>query len=176
VAASPSPWCFALSEHGRVTVRVMPLRAAVALALVLVVAAPALAADDPSAFGMAQRGKLKVVSNVLLTRAGGEMKGVWIDGGKSCRDRRTLRVSIQIDLVSAAGKTTRILRSKSGMVDNCAEGGPNFGYDLAPKSYAMACANGLWRPGRYSMTTRTLDVRSGITAQASLYHQITRAC
>ena len=40
----------------------------------------------------------------------------------------------------------------------------------------MACANGRWKPGRYSLTTRTLDVRSGILAQASLYHQITRRC
>ncbi len=141
------------------------------IALSFIVAAPALAADDPAAFGMAQRGSLKVVSNVLLSPTGGEMKGVWLDGKRGCLDRRTLRVSIQIDLVSSAGKTTRIKRSRQGAVDNCAEGGPNFGYDLAPKAYKMACANGRWKPGRYSLTTRTLDLRSGISAQASLYHQ-----
>ena len=54
--------------------------------------------------------------------------------------------------------TRRVRRSRTGLVDNCAEGGPNFGYDLTPKTYGMACANGRWRPGRYSMTTRTLDV------------------
>lgn len=145
-------------------------------ALALLLAAPSLAADQPAAYGIAQRGSLKVVSSVLLSPKGGEMKGVWLDGKKGCLDRRTLRVSIQIDLVSAAGKTTRIKRSKRGLVDNCAEGGPNYGYDLAPKAYGMACANGRWRPGRYSMTTRTLDVRSGISAQASLYHQVTRRC
>jgi hypothetical protein len=144
--------------------------------LSLVLAAPALAADDPSAYGMAQRGSFKVVSNVLLSPTGGEMKGVWLDGKRGCLDTRTLRVSIQIDLVSSAGKTTRIKRSRRGAVDNCAEGGPNFGFDLAPKDYKMACANGRWKPGRYALTTRTLDVRSGIAAQASLYHQITKRC
>lgn len=144
--------------------------------LALAVAAPALAADEPSAFGMAQQGSFKLVSNVLLSPTGGEMKGVWLDGKRGCLDRRTLRVSIQIDLVSTAGRTTRIKRSRQGVVDNCAEGGPNFGFDLTPKAYKMACANGRWKPGRYSLTTRTLDVRSGILAQASLYHQITRRC
>ena len=144
--------------------------------LALAVAAPALAADDPSAYGMAKRGSFKVVSNVLLSPKGGEMKGVWLDGKVGCLDKRTLRVSIQIDLVSPAGKTTRIKRTRRGSVDNCAEGGPNFGFDLAPKAYKMACANGRWRPGRYSLITTTLDIRSGISAQASLYHQITRRC
>lgn len=149
---------------------------ALLIALTLAVAAPALAADNPSAYGMAQHGSFKVVSGVLLSPTGGEMKGVWLDGKRGCLDRRTLRVSIQIDLVSAAGKTTRIKRSRQGAVDNCAEGGPNFGFDLAPKAYKMGCANGRWKPGRYSLTTRTLDLRSGILAQASLYHQITRRC
>ncbi len=147
------------------------------LALVLaLVAPPVAAADDPYAYGMAQRGTFKLVSNVLLSPTGGEMKGVWLDSKKGCLDKRTLRVSIQIDLVSPAGKTTRIKRSRQAGVDNCAEGGPNFGFDLRPKSYGMGCASGRWRPGRYSMTTRTFDVASGISAHASLYHQITRKC
>lgn len=146
------------------------------IALSLAVAAPALAADDPAAYGVAQRGSLTVVSGVLLGPAGGEMKGVWLDGKRGCLDTRPLRVSIQIDLVSAAGKTTRIKRSRRGNVDNCAEGGPNFGFDLTPKAYRMACANGRWKPGRYALTTRTLDIRSGILAQASLYHQVTKRC
>ena len=149
---------------------------ALLIALTLAVAAPALAADDPAAYGMAQRGTFKVVSGVLFSPRGGEMKGVWLDGKLGCLDRRTLRVSIQIDLVSPGGRTTRIKRSRQGAVDNCAEGGPNFGFDLAPRAYRMACANGRWKPGRYSLTTRTLDIRSGILAQASLYHQITRRC
>lgn len=148
----------------------------VVILVALALAVPAAAADDPAAYGMAQRGSFKVVSNVLLRPTGGEMKGVWLDDKRGCLDTRTLQVSIQIDLVSPAGKTTRIKRSRRGAVDNCAEGGPNFGFDLAPKAYKMACANGRWRPGRYSLTTRTLDVASGISAHASLYHQITRRC
>ena len=149
---------------------------AVLAVLVLALAAPAAAADDPGTFGMAQRGSLKIVSGVLLNPSGGEMKGVWMDARQPCAARRTLRVSIQIDLVSANGKTTRVKRIRTGLVDNCAEGGPNFGFDLTPRVYKMACANGRWRPGRYSMITKTLDVRSGISAQASLYHQVTRRC
>jgi hypothetical protein len=144
--------------------------------LALGFAAPALAADLPEATGMAQRGSLKVVSRVLLSPTGGEMKGVWLDGKATCLTKRALRVSIQIDLVSAAGKTTRITRARTGSVDNCAEGGPNFGFDLKPRAYKMACANGRWKPGRYSMTVKTTHVGSGLIAQASLYHQITRSC
>ena len=151
------------------------MRAAL-ISLSLLLVAPALAADDPSAYAMAQRGSLKVVSNVLLSPTGGEMKGVWLDGKRGCLDTRPLRVSIQIDLVSTAGTTTRIKRSRRGNVDNCAEGGPNFGFDLTPKAYRMACANGRWKPGRYALTTRTLDIRSGLIAQASLYHQVTKRC
>ena len=106
--------------------------------LALAAAAPAVAADLPEATGMAQRGSLKVVSRVLLSPTGGEMKGVWLDGKATCLTKRTLRVSIQIDLVSAAGKTTRITRARTGTVDNCAEGGPNFGFDLKPRAYRMA--------------------------------------
>lgn len=148
------------------------LPALVALAL----ASPATAADEPTAYAIAQHGSLKVVSVVRIEPAGGEMKGVWLDGKAGCLDKRTLRVSIQIDLVSPAGKTTRVRRSRLGAVDNCAEGGPNFGYDLAPRAYGMACANGRWRPGRYSLSTTTRDGRSGLTAQASLYYRVTRRC
>ena len=151
------------------------MRALVAL-LVLGTAASATAADQPAAYGMAQRGSLKVVSVVRIEPTGGEMKGVWIDGKKGCLDRRTLRVAIHIDLVSPAGKTTRVRRSRTGLVDNCAEGGPNFGYDLAPRALKMGCSDGRWRPGRYSLTTKTTDVASGLIAQASLYRQVTRRC
>jgi hypothetical protein len=144
--------------------------------LALASGSAAAAADLPEATGMAQRGTLKVVSRVLLSPTGGEMKGVWLDGKATCLTKRPLRVSIQIDLVSAAGKTTRIARARTGTVDNCAEGGPNFGFDLKPRAYKMACANGRWKPGRYSMTVKTTHVRSGLIAQASLYHQVTRRC
>ena len=149
---------------------------ALLVVLVLGLAASATAADQPAAYGIAQRGSLKVVSVVRIEPAGGEMKGVWIDGKRGCLDRRTLRVAIHIDVVSPAGKTTRVRRSRTGYVDNCAEGGPNFGFDLAPRALGMGCANGRWRPGRYSLNTKTTHVASGLIAQASLYYQVTRRC
>ena len=144
--------------------------------LALALTAPALAIDEPGTFGMAQRGSFKLVAGVLPNPQGGEMKGVWLDAKQGCTARRTLRVSIQIDLVSSAGKTTRVRRTRSGPVQNCAEGGPNFGYDLAPRTLGLGCVNGRWRPGRYSMTTKVVDARSGLLAQASLYRQVTRRC
>jgi hypothetical protein len=144
--------------------------------LALALAAPALAADEPGAFGMAQRGTFKLVAGVILNDRGGEMKGVWLDAEQSCAATRTLRVSISIDLVNAAGKTTRVKRLRQGPVENCAEGGPNFGFDLAPRSLGLGCANGRWKPGRYAMTTRVTDLRSRLLAQASLYRQVTRSC
>ena len=148
-----------------------------AAALVLAVAVPAAAAADwPGTYGMAERGKLKLVAGVLLDERGGEMKGVWLDASQSCAARRTLRVEIQIDLVNLNGTTTRVRRARRGAVDNCAEGGPNFGYDLTPRAWKLGCAGGRWRPGRYSMTTRVTELRTGLVAQASLYHQVARRC
>lgn len=147
-----------------------------AVLFALAFAIPAAAADEPGTFGIAQRGSLKVVSGVLLSPTGGEMKGVWLDDRQGCLTRRTLRVAIEIDLVSPAGKTTRVKRERKGLVDNCAEGGPNFGFDLVPKALGLGCASGRWKPGRYAMTTRTTHVRSGLVASASLYRQVTRKC
>lgn len=151
------------------------MRAALAV-LVLLAAAPAAAADWPGTFGVAQRGSFQLVASVMTNERGGEMKAVWVDAKRGCLVRRTLRVAISIDLVDAAGRTTRRKRSRSGSVDNCAEGGPNFGFDLRPRVLGMGCASGRWKPGRYSMTTRVTDVASGLVAQASLYHHVTRRC
>lgn len=140
------------------------------------VAAPASAADQPSAYAVAQQGSLKVVASVLLAERGGEMRGVWLNEKIGCAATRTLRVEISIDLVDAAAKTTRAKRSRRGTVANCAEGGPNFGYDLVPRVLGMGCSSGRWKPGRYSMTTRVTELRSGLVAAASLYRQVTRRC
>ena len=135
----------------------------------------ALAADPPSATGMAQRGTLKVVSRVLLDDRGGELKGVWLDAKRPCSARRTLRVSYLADLVRG-GKTTRRRGVRTGLVQNCAEGGPNFGFDVTARGLGMACPSGRWKPGFYSISVRTFDATSGLTASASLYRQETRRC
>lgn len=134
-----------------------------------------LGIDQPSATGMAQRGSLKIVSRVLLDDRGGELKGVWLDAKRPCSSQRTLRVSYLADLVRG-GKTTRRRSFRSGAVQNCAEGGPNFGFDVTARGLGMACPSGRWKPGFYSITVRTFDRVSGLTASASLYRQETRRC
>ena len=150
--------------------------ALLSLAAVVGLAVPiAAAADRPSATGLAQRVTLKVVSRVLLSERGGELKGVWLDARKACSAQRTLRVSYLADLVVGA-KTTRKRAVRSGLVANCAEGGPNFGFDVTARGLGMACPSGRWKPGRYAITVRTFDAASGLTATASLYYQETRRC
>ena len=150
--------------------------AALALLTLGVGAAAAVVPDEPVAFAQAERGSFKVVANVLLSERGAEMKGVWLDARQGCLRKRALRVAIHIDLVNAAGKTTRVRRSRTGRIDNCAEGGPNFGFDLVPRRIGLGCANGRWKPGRYSLVTRVTDIGTGLVAQASLYREVTRAC
>jgi hypothetical protein len=116
------------------------------------------------------------VSVVRLEARGGEMKGVWIDERERCDVSRRLRVAMNVDLVDAASKTTRVVRSRTGRVDNCAEGGPNFGFDLHPRRLGLGCPDGRWKPGRYSLTTRTTDLETGLVAAASLYREVTRPC
>ena len=147
-----------------------------ALALAATLAAPAVAADEPAAYGVAQQGSVKVVADVLLEVRGGEMKGGWLNDRLPCTTRRLLVVRIDVDLVRPGGTTSRVRRSRSGRVDNCAEGGPNFGYELDPKALGLGCADGRWAPGRYAMTTRVTDTASGLRASASLYRQVTRRC
>ena len=150
------------------------LTACAGLALVAVTAAAA--ADEPTAYGVVTRGSYKLVSAVRLEPKGGEMKGVWLDTKQGCLVKHELTVTIQIDLVRPRGDTRRVRKSITGRVSNCAEGGPNFGFDLHPRTLLLGCSDGRWAPGRYSMTTRTLDPRSGLTASASLYRQVAKRC
>jgi hypothetical protein len=146
-----------------------------AAALLVTASAPAQT-SSPGTFAISERGSLQVASSVLVTRRGADMRGGWTNDRISCQASHRLTVRIEIFRTANGQPAGEVRRRKTGPVTNCAEGGPNFGFDLAPKDYAMACANGRWRPGRYSMTTTTLDVRSGISAHASLYHQVTRRC
>lgn len=150
---------------------------AAAIVIALACAAGSAAADLPSAYGMAQQGTFKVVAGVLVTAKGAELKGVWLDDTKGCLVKRTLAVSILVDRMGKpGGATTRVRRSRSGAVDNCAEGGPNFGYDLTARAAKMACPDGRWKPGYYSFVTKVRDRTSGLVAQASLHYEATRAC
>jgi hypothetical protein len=141
----------------------------------LLLVSAALAAEPPAATAVAERGSQKVVSRVLLTARGGELKGTWYDTKAACTAERRLQVSYLTDLVVGA-KTTRKRSSKSGSAPNCAEGGPNFGFDVTARALGMACPSGRWTPGRYAITVRTFDAVSGLRAVASLYWQETSRC
>ena len=78
------------------------IAAAVVIALACV-AGSADAQDLPSAYGMAQKGTLKVVAGVLVTAKGAELKGVWLDDTKGCLVKRTLAVSILVDRAGRPG-------------------------------------------------------------------------
>ena len=131
--------------------------------------------DRPASTATAQQGPLKVVSRVLLDARGGELMGTWLNQRVRCNTSRRLRVSYEIDLVLPTGKTVRRRPpAKTGAVANCAEGGPNFGFVVRARTLGMSCPNGNWRPGRYSIGVRTLDLASGLAAHSFLYHQVTR--
>ena len=156
------------------------VRTFLVIASALAFATSAPAADLPSATAMAQRGTLKLVARALLNSdpmRSAELKATWLDARQRCDVNRTLRVSYGIDLVTWSNVTIRRRpAAKSGPVTNCAEGGPNFGFDVTARKLGMACANGAWRPGRYSIEVRALDVRSGLSIAAFLYREVTTAC
>jgi hypothetical protein len=141
----------------------------------LAVVCTALAADRPAATAVAQRGTFKVVSSVLLSPRGAELKGVWLDAQKPCKLRRSLRVSYLVDLV-AGGKTIRRRAAKTGLVRNCAEAGPTFGYDVTARGLGMACPTGRWKRGRYAIVVRAFDVVGRLRAVAALYYEEGRRC
>lgn len=154
------------------------MRTVIVIASALAFAATALAADEPSATATAQRGTLKVVARALLVDdRSAELKATWLDAKQRCDVGRRLRVSYGIDLVTRSNVTIRRRpASRTGTVQNCAEGGPNFGFDVTARRLGMACASGRWQPGQYSIEVRALDVRSGLSVAAFLYREVTRAC
>jgi hypothetical protein len=138
-------------------------------------ASVALAADLPTSTAVAEKGSLKIVSRALLAPRNAELMGVWLNQNQPCTAQRRLRVSFLVDLVRGA-TTTRRTRARSGLVDNCAEGGPNFGFSVTPSGLGMACPSGRWKPGRYVFVVRTFDPVSQLRAVATLSYQETRRC
>ena len=150
----------------------LALGAAVA---VLASAPTASAAIDPGTFAVARDGQLTVSSSVLVKPRKAEMMGGWTNDALACARRRLLDVTILIDRVRS-GNTTRFRDEKSGLVQNCAEGGPNFGFQLTASQAGMACPDGTWRPGRYTFVTNTLFRARGLRAIASLSFRETDPC
>jgi hypothetical protein len=152
---------------------ILVLGAVAAAALAAAPAAPAVI--DPGTFATARDGRLIVVSSVLVANRNVEMMGGWNKEGAPCDRMRRLDVRILIDRVRG-GNTTRFQDQDSGPVQNCAEGGPNFGFQLTATDVGMACPDGRWRPGQYTFVTNTLHRARGLRAIASLFFRVREAC
>ena len=127
-------------------------------AVTLAGAAYAGASNEPSSFGTAQQGTLKVISGVVLSSTQVSMQGGWWDRRVSCTKNRKLKVSARIS-ISAPGATRSTSYSRSGsFVDiNCAEGGPGVGYSITARKARSACPDGSWEPATYSFMTTTIE-------------------
>jgi hypothetical protein len=143
------------------------IAAAAALAVGLGATAAA-AQSEITAFGTAEDGDLLVASSVIFLPKSAEMRGGWLDESVPCIAQHSLRVRIEI-FWSKGNQTKRKIATKTRLVDNCAEGGPNVGFAVNAKASGFACPNGKWRPGTYSFNTRTTDLTAGgLNADASL--------
>ena len=138
-----------------------------ALVALLAAVAPAAADHEPLAFSDARRGDLRVVSGAFVTARSAQLMGTWFDDTISCREFRSLRVTAFIDYTRR--RTSRIVTGRrTGAVRNCAEGGPNFGFDFRANRFRLACPNGRWKPGFYTFHVRTTHRATGLQASVTL--------
>jgi hypothetical protein len=151
------------------------LALAVAGAAMVPVTPAASAVVAPGVFASARDGKLLVSSSVLVSGKRAEMMGGWVNEGQSCLLDRKLTVRIGIDRVRG-GNTQRHTDRMTGMVENCGEGGPNFGFQIRAADVGMACPDGTWRPGQYTYSTNTLHHARGLRAIATLFFRETDTC
>ncbi len=143
----------------------------VAGALVL----PATAAAETSAFAEAKRGNLHVLSSVIRTRSAVDLMGGWFNTAQPCSTERRLRVAVEVRRsTDSSGGVFGTSKTRKRM--NCAEGGPNLGFQLSARQTGFACPNGRWRPGRYDFIIRTRHLASDVVAVASLGWVNRRAC
>jgi hypothetical protein len=140
-----------------------------------VLGAAAVAAGEPSTFGIARLGSLTVTASVVIGPKDVDMRGVWNDPKVPCTVSRRLRVRVLIDRV-VGGKTQRVRRSGTFRDANCAEGGPNVGFTLKAHAIGLACPNGRWKPGLYHFLTRAREPKRQLEASASLDWTNNRRC
>jgi hypothetical protein len=139
----------------------------IAAAAVVALALPTAAAAETSVFAEAKQGSLRVMSSVLLTGRAVDMMGGWLNEAQQCNVERKLRVTIEI-FRTRGGITTEYTDRIAEKRANCAEGGPNLGFQLDAADTGFACANGRWKPGRYDYVTRTKHLATGVVSMASL--------
>jgi hypothetical protein len=136
---------------------------------------PAQAPAEPFAFGEARRGNLQVISSAFVTGRAADLRGVRLNESRPCNVSRTLRVNALIDY-SRGSTTKRVTRRKTGAVQNCGEGGPNFGFTIRAPRVRLACPSGRWKPGFYTFVVRSTHRASGAQATVSLAWANRRRC
>jgi hypothetical protein len=142
-------------------------------------ALPTAAAAETSTIAVAKRGSLNVLSSVVFTSKGVDMMGGWFNTNRSCLAERRLRVSVEFTRTRLNGShAATVFDRVTGRVMNCAEGGPNFGFQFLASDFSrgLACPNGRWRPGRYDFKTRTRHLASGVVSVATLSLTRRTAC
>ena len=147
-----------------------------ALGLALAAASPAGAQDEPIAFGDARKGPLRVVSFAGVGARFADLTGTWYNDKVGCEQWRRLRVSVFVDFEPPKGRGKIVERTRTGVVKNCAELGPSFGFLLRPRRIGLACPNGRWRPGHYTFHTKTLHLGARLESATTLLWANTRAC
>lgn len=152
--------------------------AAAGALVALAAAAPAQGAlSPPTVFSEARQGDLRVFSSVLVFRTGVDMRGGWLNEAIGCDQWRRLRVRTLVVFSPPGASRSRIVAKKrTGVVQNCAEGGPNLGFTRSAASLGFACANGRWRPGSYDFVTTTRHVATGLLSAASVGWRVRNAC
>jgi hypothetical protein len=145
-----------------------PVRVGLLLIAFVSLAAVAHGADEPTAFGSAKAGSLAVTSGVFVEAKGVGLRGVWLDQSLPCTAKRSLRIHAVVDFVPPTEQARAAGRTRTFSDANCAEGGPNVGFQLSARKLGFACPDGTWKPARYNFLTRTTETRRKVTALASL--------
>jgi hypothetical protein len=143
--------------------------AAVSVVAALAWATPATASHLPGTFSVSRKGQLEVSSSVLVAHANVDMRGGWNHTGIACSQWRRLRVAVSIEYSPFGGNPHVFQRTRSRVVENCAEGGPNVGFTFSARGVGFGCADGRWRPGNYSFQTTTTHLATATRTTASLF-------
>ncbi len=151
-------------------------------------ACPAYAGAPPSGIGDAKLDTLRVLSSVAVTQRRVDLRGTWLDGRLGCDEYRSVRIGAILTYVSSNGAhKRRMTRGRVGVVRNCDEGRPNFGFriravDTVPKPeghhphLGLACADGRWKRGSYTFTVRTLHRLTRLAATITVGWENEEAC
>jgi hypothetical protein len=145
----------------------MSRKALITTVAVAALALPASAAAETTAFSEAKRGDLRVFSSVLLTNRAVDLMGGWLNEAQPGTTERRLRVTVRI--FRTRGNSTAVFGDNvTAKRMNCAEGGPNLGFQYDASDTGFACPGGAWKPGRYEFITRTRHLASDVLSVASL--------